>query len=346
MAPLPRDSGLSAVLDRFPALLAPMSGITDPPFRQLVGELSGGIVVSEMIASAEFLKAAATRRRAARAATPGDPTTAGRPHVIQLAGHDPAIMADAARLAVDLGADIVDINFGCPAKKVVGKLAGSALMRDEPLAEAIVAAVARAVDRPVTVKMRLGWDDRTVNAAPLARRLVGAGAGWITVHARTRAQGYGGQADWKRVRPVVAALSVPVIVNGDIADARSVDRALADSGAHAVMIGRAAIGAPWLMRQANAHLTGRGWPPPPTLARRLAIARAHYDRILGWYGRPRGIGLARKHLAAYVGGLPDAAAWRQRLFAAGEPAEVHRLLDAAFAAAGAEPADEAVRRAA
>ncbi|WP_366656311.1 tRNA dihydrouridine synthase DusB [Fodinicurvata sp. EGI_FJ10296] len=290
-----------------PVFLAPMSGVTDQPFRAIVKKLGAGLVISEMIASHEMVRAA---RASMRTSTDcGDEY----PMAVQLAGYDPAIMAEAARLNVDRGAAIIDINFGCPARKVVTKQCGSALMREPALAACIVDAVARAVDVPVTVKMRLGWDDSDLNAPDLAARCERAGARMITVHGRTRCQLYTGTADWAAIRPTVDAVSVPVIVNGDIDGPASIDRALQASGAAGVMIGRAVQGRPWRLAQAGAYLRTGVWPADPDLSMRRDIVLQHYEAILAHYGSSKGIRIGRKHLGWYVNGLPNAADAR-RLF--------------------------------
>ncbi len=307
-----------------PVLLAPMSGITDLPFRNLVRSLGGALVVSEMVASRELLAAPERQRRIERAHGDG-------PHIVQLAGTEPAIMAEAARLAVDCGADVVDINFGCPAKKVVGKAAGSALMRDEGLAVSIVEAVAAAVPVPVTVKMRLGWDDSDRNAPHLARSVEAAGARMITVHARTRCQFFGGTPDWGYVNLVKQSVDVPVVVNGDIAGPDEIRRSLKASGADAVMVGRAARGRPWAIGQVRHYLRTGAWQPEPPAETRLSIALEHYDAMLSHHGTFAGVRIARKHLGWYVQGLAGAAAVRQAIFAEADPGRVRQLLAAAFA---------------
>ncbi len=236
-----------------PVLLAPMSGITDLPFRQVVASFGAGLVVSEMIASGEMVTARPSRRAASRARAEVSPDI---PTAVQLAGRDAGALAEAARIAEGQGAPLIDINMGCPAKKVVGGLSGSALMREPDLALSLIEAVVGAVTVPVTLKMRLGWDGDCLNAAELARRAEAVGVQMITIHGRTRAQFYTGRADWAAIRAVTDAVRVPVIANGDILDAASARQALAQSGAAGVMIGRGAQGRPWLLAQIAAALYG------------------------------------------------------------------------------------------
>ena len=282
------------VLDA-PVLLAPMSGVTDPPFRQLVRSFGAGLVFSEMIASRSMVQQ--TRDARLKATIRGD----REPAAIQLVGAEPADMAEAARLARDSGAALIDINFGCPARKVVNQACGSALMRDPDGAARIVDAVVRAVDPlPVTVKMRLGWDASDRNAPEFAQLCEAAGAQMITVHARTREQRFGGVADWPAIAPVKRAARVPVIANGDIRTIDDVRDALAQSGADGVMIGRGACGRPWLLRDATHSLAGRPPPAPPSGPDLAALVKDHYGAILEHYGVPAGVRIARKHLAWYA----------------------------------------------
>lgn len=270
-----------------------MAGITDRPFREIAERYGAGMVVSEMIASAALGTGHADMvRKLGRAG--------GLPHMVQLAGCEPRWMAEGARIAEGAGADIVDINFGCPAKRVTNGYAGSALMRVPDQALAIVEAVAGATSLPVTVKMRLGWDDESLNAPQIARLAVSAGAQMITVHGRTRQQFYKGTARWELVRTVVEAVPVPVVVNGDITDAEKASEALNQSGAAAVMLGRGAQGQPWRVGQIGAVLAGKSPGEAPRDAELIALIREHYEEMLVEYGTEVGLRAARKHLDWYA----------------------------------------------
>jgi len=306
-----------------PVLLAPMSGVTDLPFRRLARRLGAAMETSEMIACREaVLRTAASRKKASRAAD-------GAIMAVQIAGHDPVIMADAARLCADDGADIIDLNFGCPAKKVVGKLSGSALMRDECRAADIFAAVVDAVDIPVTLKMRTGWDEHQRNAPRLAQIAEQSGIRMVTVHGRTRAQRYRGRADWRFIRKVKQSVGIPVIANGDITSLDDIRDCLAQSGADGVMIGRGAYGRPWFIGQAIRFLSAGKREPDPDLGEQLAIVLEHFDAMLDHHGNRRGTRDFRKHISWYSSGLPDSAAFRSQVYKMDDPAQV-RATVAAF----------------
>lgn len=303
-----------------PVILAPLSGITDLPYRRLVADFGADMVVSEMIASAGVIYK--NRESAERGATWAEE----KPRVIQLAGVDPHLMAEAARLCQQLGAEIVDINMGCPVKKVVSGCAGSALMREEDLAARIMDATVNAVDIPVTLKMRTGWDEFDRNAPKLAAIAERAGIAMITVHGRTRCQFFDGRADWHFIRQVKEAVKIPVIANGDVARVEDAEEILGLSKADGVMVGRAVRGRPWFVNQVRAYLRDGVRLPDPTTARQLDILLAHYHEMLDYYGAARGVRIARKHLGWYMDTAALDGPLRREVMKANDPARVSDLL--------------------
>jgi len=307
-----------------PVILAPMTGVSDLPFRKLVKRYGAGLVVSEMIASRAMIMETHNTLRMAK----HEPEE--HPMAVQLAGCDPEIMAEAAKLNEDRGASIIDINFGCPVKKVVNSYAGSALMRDEPLAARIMEAVVKAVKIPVTMKTRMGWDHSYLNAPIIAKAAEDVGIKMITIHGRTRCQMYKGNADWSFVRKVKEAVKLPVIVNGDICSLEDVDKALTESGADAVMIGRGSYGRPWFLKQAAHYLATGERLPDPDMDERCLLVREHYEQILSHYGTKNGLMIARKHIGWYSSGLHGSAAFRASVNKSLSPVEVFKLIEEYF----------------
>jgi tRNA-dihydrouridine synthase B len=299
-----------------PVILAPMTGVTDRPFRALVRRYGSGLNVTEMIASPAMI------RETRQSLQKSEWDAIEEPVSMQLVGCDPDSMAEAAKLSQDRGAAIIDINFGCPVRKVTNGYAGSALMREVPLATKLMEATVKAVSVPVTVKMRMGWDHDSLNAPELARIAEDLGVKMITVHGRTRNQMYKGEADWAFVRKVEQAVSIPVIVNGDIREIEDAARALDLSGANGVMIGRGAYGRPWLLNQVMHWWRTGERLPDPGMDEQNAILIAHYRAMLEHYGADVGVKIARKHLGWYTKGLPGSAEFRNRVNFIDDPAQV------------------------
>ncbi len=307
-----------------PVFLAPMAGITDLPFRSLVSSFGAGLVVSEMIASGELLSARPGTREKAELGL-GLSGTA-----VQIAGREAAPMAEAAKMLAGQGARIIDINMGCPAKKVTQGASGSALMKTPDHALSLIEAVVAAVDVPVTLKTRLGWDDAMLNAAPIAQRAEAAGVQMITIHGRTRCQFYKGRANWAAIRAIVDAVDIPVIANGDIIDAVTAQLALAQSGAAGIMVGRGIQGRPWLLAQIAHHLYGTTAPVIPQAEAFGEMVLGHYDGILQFYGADLGLRVARKHLGWYMDHAATPADLRRRVLTARSAQAVKALLPQAL----------------
>ncbi|MCG7623255.1 tRNA dihydrouridine synthase DusB [Epibacterium sp. Ofav1-8] len=307
-----------------PVALAPMAGITDRPFRDLVRSFGAGLVVSEMVASQEMVQAKPGVREKAELSADVENTS------VQIAGREAYWMAEAARRVADSGARMIDINMGCPAKKVTNGYSGSALLKAPDHALSLIEAVVEAVDVPVTLKTRLGWDDNCLNAADVARRAQDAGVQMVTIHGRTRCQFYKGQADWAAIAEVRNAVSVPLLANGDIVDAATARQALGASGADGVMIGRGVQGKPWLLAQVAHELWDSAAPDIPTQGDFVDMVSRHYEAMLEFYGEDLGLRVARKHLGWYMDEAGAPTALRREVLTAKTPAEVLRLLPAAL----------------
>ena len=311
---------LNAVSLSPPVALAPLAGITDLPFCQLVASFGAGWVVSEMVASQEMVQAKPAARDRAELGYDQAGTA------VQIAGRDAYWMAEAAKLVADNGAAFIDINMGCPAKKVTSGYSGSALLRDPDHALRLIEAVVNAVDVPITLKTRLGWDDDCLNAAYVAARAEIAGIKLVTIHGRTRCQFYKGVADWSAIAEIKQAVSIPVIANGDIVDVASARQALALSGADGVMIGRGAQGRPWVLAQIASQLHGTPAPVIPTGARLVNMIGAHYEAMLSFYGVEFGRKMARKHLGWYMDDAGTPADLRRAILTDPDPKAVLALL--------------------
>lgn len=306
-------------------ILAPMSGVTDLPSRKIVNEMGASLVVSEMIASrAMIVKSRGSLQRSG--ILPEDTKLS----YVQIAGCDPKIVADAARMLEDMGAKIIDLNFGCPAKKIVGGFAGSALMKDEKLAEEIIKHTVNAVKVPVTLKMRMGWDSMNLNAPNIAKISEDNGIKMLTVHGRTRCQFYSGTANWKFINQVKKAVKIPVIANGDIRCPHSAKQALEDSGADGIMVGRATYGKPWLISIIREYLETGVIKEEPSNIERKNIITKHYNDILNFYGEEHGVKIARKHMAWYSNNMKNSAQFRATINRLNDPLEVKKLVDDFF----------------
>lgn len=303
-----------------PVFLAPLAGITDLPFRNLVSSFGAGLVVSEMVASQEMFQGKPGVRERAELGFDSQNTS------VQIAGKDAYWMGEAARLIQDNGAKVIDINMGCPAKKVVNGYSGSALMKDLDHALTLIEAVVAAVSIPVTLKTRLGWDDDLLNAPELARRAEAAGIQMVTIHGRTRCQFYKGRADWTAIARVKDEVSIPVVANGDILGPETARNALSMSGADGVMIGRGAQGKPWVLAQVAAELSGQTPPTPPTGPAFVEMVATHYEAMVAFYPKPLGGRVARKHLGWYMDGVQTPPNLRKTVLTEKNPTRVLALL--------------------
>lgn len=323
---LRHDIPLGSVRLTPPIALAPMAGITDLPFRNLVASFGAGLVVSEMVASCDIVNARTGTREKAELALGVEGSS------VQLAGREAAPMAQAARMVADQGAKLIDINMGCPAKKVTSGYSGAALLRDLDHALTLIDAVVAAVDVPVTLKTRLGWDDDSLNAADLARRAEASGIQMLTIHGRTRCQFYKGRADWTKIAAVKEAVSIPLLANGDITDTLTARRALQRSGGDGIMVGRGAQGRPWLLAQIAHDMWGTPAPDVPQGRALADLVAGHYEAILAFYGTHVGTRVARKHLGWYMAEASTDDALRKEILTAVDPGEVLRRLPMAFGA--------------
>ncbi len=303
-------------------ILAPMSGVTDFPYRELIRKYGGaGLIVSEMIASRSMINNSVDAKRRSHINLSNEPSS------VQLAGCEADVIAQAAKMNEDIGAKIIDLNFGCPAKKVVNGYSGSALMKDEKLAQKIFELTVKSVNLPVTVKMRLGWDENSKNALTLSQIAEKSGIQMITIHARTRSQFFSGTVDWKFVEKIKNAVKIPVIINGDIKDFSSAKKALELSRADGIMVGRGCYGKPWLIKQLSHSLSSEVEEFPPSKEVQLSMILEHYSHILEYYGQEHGIKIARKHLGWYSSGLKNSSNFRAKINTSNSPEELKGLIE-------------------